>query len=178
MKNLTQSKIFWSAVLIGLLVAIGALNYKKDDRLPCQKEVVCFDRWRDDAVLIDRARTQLAAGNYELTGRQEYARYMKSDLNGTLTIDAIDTLFAEAIGLASKPGESPLLIDYRLIENDKLDPAKKNPPKVDFSGYLLVSFKQDNREVYRFQIDYLDPKAADLRTRITCAVSSFLKGRK
>lgn len=158
--------------------AIGFYGSERDTRLPCQKEVVCFDRWRDNTALIQRALDRLAEGNYALKGRQEYAHYMKSDLQGALSIEAIDALFAQAIGIDPKPGDSPLTIDYRLIENDQLDPAKKNPPKVDFSGYLLVSFKQDNQEVYRFQIDYLDPKAADLSVRVNCAVESFLLAAK
>ncbi|MGE4295189.1 MAG: hypothetical protein AB7E49_05755 [Campylobacterales bacterium] len=175
MKTMLKKWGFWIGAAIAI-AAIGLTSGEKDTRLPCQKEVVCFDRWRDNAPLIQGALDRLAEGNYALKGRQEYARYMKSDLEGALSIEAIDALFAQAIGIDPKPGDSPLTIDYRLIENDQLDPAKKNPPKNPFSGYLLVSFKQDKQEVYRFQIDYLDPKAADLPGRIRCAVDAFKTG--
>ena len=177
MKKLIASKVFWSAVIIGLLVVVGALNLKTDTRPECQKAVTTFEKWSENRALIYKARSNLQAGNYELKVRQIFSEYMPSDLNGTFENAQLDALMQEAIGTLSNPQEGALTIDYRLVENDKYDPRKKNPPKKPFSGYLLVSFKQDKQEIYRIQIDYLDPKAADLKERIECAFISFKNPR-
>jgi hypothetical protein len=170
----------WLWLTGAALLAAGLffLQTKKTDaRLPCQQEVVSFEKWRGHTELLNVAYANLEAGNYRLEGTQTYAYYMPSDLNGTLQISEIDALFIDAIAVSPAPGANPLMIAYELIENDKLDPRKKNPPKKPFSGYLVVAFLQNGKELYRFQIDYLDPQAADLDKRVDCVIDSFLHKR-
>lgn len=145
-----------------------------DNRPPCQKEVTSFAKWQNHPAKIQKAQQNLHTGNYRINGKQTYAYYMPSDLNGSISDAEITGYFVKAIGTGSAPGEDPLTIDYRLIENDKYDPNKKNPPKKAFSGYILISFKLGSTQLYRMQIDYLDPKAADLSRRVECAIRSFL----
>lgn len=158
-----------AAVAAGIYLLIPT-----DNRLPCQKEVTTFAKWQNHPDKIQEARQKLRSGDYRIGGKQTYSRYMPSDLNGSVSDAEIAESFAKAVGAEPAPGEVPLTIDYRLIENDKYDPNKKNPPKKAFSGYIVISFKLENTQLYRIQIDYLDPKAADLPRRVECAVQSFL----
>ena len=164
---------------LGALAVLGLAVYlllPSDDRLPCQKEVTSFEKRYTQPQALKKALGNLEHGNYRLSGRQTYSTYMPSDLKGLLAIGEINALFIRSIGIAPSPGQAPLVIDYRVIENDRFDPNKKNQPKKPFSGYLLASFKQDAKEVYRIQIDYLDPRAADLERRIACAIRAFRRG--
>jgi hypothetical protein len=178
MTRVTKRRLAFGGLTLALAAVLFAVFFESDTRLPCQKEVVFFDKWQGRPDSVAKARDNLASGNYTMKGRQVYSHYMPSDLEGALTLSDIDGMFAEEAGAVSRPGESPLVIDYRLMENDKYDPNKKNKPKKAFSGYLLVSFKLDKREVYRVQIDYLDPKGADLSRRIACVITSFRSVRK
>ncbi len=168
----------WFWALIAIILAAGIFFILNTDTRPeCQKEVVCYDKWQDHPQLRERGYANLETGNYRLEGEQIYSVHMPSDLINSLTISDIDVLFIREIGTPPDPKDHPLIIAYSLIENDKQDPNKKSKSKKPFSGYLLISFQQDNQELYRFQIDYLDPKAADLSKRVACAIESFLLPR-
>jgi len=85
-------------------------------------------------------------------------------------------MFVQAVGKA--PGGEGVVLNYRLIENDRLDPNKKTQNCKLYAGYILLSFRLDGEELYRFQIDYMHPQAKDLPDRIQCAVTSFLNGER
>jgi hypothetical protein len=45
-----------------------------------------------------------------------------------------------------------------VMENDKLDPNKKNDDAKSFLGYVRASYYKQNTLVYQIQIDFLEPE--------------------
>ncbi len=161
-------------VLGGIWLGIGSFTPgPKSDRLACHTEVTVFERWRT-AEAREAPREALQAGNYRLRGEQRFAQHMPTRLKGALSDEAIEEILIEAIGRAPQPEQSPLEIHWGLVEDDKEDPNKRNPPRQHFAGYLLASFVYDGQEVYRILIDYLEYDASDLPVRAECLIESFL----
>jgi hypothetical protein len=63
---------------------------------------------------------------------------------------------------------------YYIYENDKEDKGKKNKDALLYAGYLVFEFKLDNEILYKIQIDYMQTDASDIKSRVNCAIESFL----
>ncbi|HIP59202.1 MAG TPA: hypothetical protein EYH01_02090 [Campylobacterales bacterium] len=145
----------------------------KSSRLACQKEATTFETIRKPEQMSEAIKA-LKSGNYELDSEIRFSKYMKSQLGKYLSVEDVDKMLKEVIGVVSKPSDNALIIDYSVYENDKKDPGKKTKKSKLYAGYIYMNFKIGKTSVYDIQIDYKDLEAKDLKKRIECAISSFL----
>lgn len=147
-------------------------------RIPCQQDVVCFERTYRISEL-QKVIDLLTARRYTLTSRIQKSEYMESRLFEYVKKEQVDGIVAAAIeaqvpkSSGREPGED-LVIDYLIYENDKLHPGKKTDKSKHYEGYLAFSFKLEGKTVYKFQIDFMDEKGADIPKRVACAIDSLL----
>jgi hypothetical protein len=172
-------------ILFALLLGTGFWFFYQEQkpkscaikRLPCQQQVVCFERTYHMENL-QKAIDLLKARRYTLVSHIQKAEYMESALFGHVDKAAVDAMVTAAIDAQVPHGDTPsgetLLIDYLIYENDKLHPGKKTDKSKLYEGYLAFSFKLDGKTVYKFQIDFMDEKGADIPDRVACAVRSLL----
>lgn len=153
-------------------------------RLPCQQEVTCFERsYAPDQ--LQEAVTLLQQRAYRISVSAQPSVYMKSRLFESVDTADIERVIAEAIERripqhegTPAAAEEPLLIQCLIYENDKKDPGKKSKKAFLFEGYLLFSLSLGEKILYKFQIDFMEPKGADIPKRIDCLVQSILTQHK
>ncbi len=169
-------KYFYGAIVILFAyIAWSSMSEvdSKSSRLVCQKEVTTFETIRKPER-ISTAIKALKSGNYKLDSEIRFSKYMKSQLGNYLSIEDVDKMLKEVIGVVANPSDNALIIDYSVYENDKKDPGKKTKKSKLYAGYIYLDFKMDKKSVYGIQIDYKDLQAKDLKKRIECAIKSFL----
>lgn len=172
--------------LFVLLLGMGYWLFLKESkpksaavkRIPCQSEVVCFERTYRMGEL-QKVIDLLKARRYTLVSRIQKSEYMPSRLFGFISKEQVDAMVATAIEtrvpkLDAGTTEGNLVIDYLIYENDKLHPGKKTEKSKWYEGYLAFSFKLEGATVYKFQIDFMDEQGADIPERVACAVASLL----
>ena len=145
-------------------------------RIPCQKEMVAFERIYHPE-LLEHSKAALLSGNYELASYVKKAKYMKSRLFDYVNLKDVDKLVAEAIDQrkqAAVVSDRKLHITYYIYENDKEDPGKKTPKSKLYAGYVHFTFKIDGRKVYVNQMDFMDLQGKDIHKRVDCAIESFI----
>lgn len=149
----------------------------KNSGLPCQQDVVCFDKVYDKK-LIKEAVFLLNKGNFILSGELEYSSYMQSVLKQmNLDIKEFDSEFKKEIQTAINHNmQKYVRINYEIIENDKKHPNKKNSKSKHcklYAGYLLTSFKMNGRQIFRMQIDFNNYDIDEIKKRIKCSIKAF-----
>ena len=172
--------------LFALLLGVGYWFFLKESapksaavkRIPCQREVVCFERTYRISEL-QKVIDLLKAHRYTLASRVQKSEYMPSRLFAFISKEQVDGMVNAAIGsqvprVDENTTEGSLLIDYLIYENDKLHPGKKTEKSKWYEGYLAFSFKLEGATVYKFQIDFMDEKGADIPERVACAITSLL----
>ncbi len=169
-------KYFYGFIIV-LFAYVIYSSVTKDDpkssRLVCQKEVTTFETIRKPEQVSDAIKA-LKSGNYKLESEIRFSKFMKSQLGNYLSVEDVDKMLKEVIGVVANPSDNPLIIDYSVYENDKKDPGKKTKKSKLYAGYIYLDFKMDKKSVYGIQLDYKDLQAKDLKKRIECAIKSFL----
>lgn len=149
--------------------------------IPCQNEstnlgkIVCFDKVYD-ATLIKEGLELLQKGEYSISGGIILSEYMPSQLKDVITIEQSDKMFMDSINITqNKDAIRRLNINYEIIENDKQNPNKKSNSKNCklYTGYVLTSFRINNKQLYRIQIDFHSLDLQEIKKRIDCTVRSF-----
>lgn len=180
-------KRFGIALAIALAALIGWGIYgeltkppMKPQRLPCQKEVSCFERAYTDQAARDRVIDLLAQRAYRIETSTRPSVYMPSRLFDTLDPVATEAMVRAAIArhlpLREKNGgdTETVVIDYLIYENDMQDPGKKSKKAFLYQGYVVLGFKYAGTIVYKVQIDFMEPMGKDIERRIDCAIQSFI----
>ena len=143
--------------------------------LPCQKEVVVFDKIYDTA-LFKKAQKALFEGSVFIHSSIKKSHYMPTRLFEYVDINDVDRYFTHAILQmgGQRSGSSKLSIEYYVYENDKDDPGKKTAKAKAYAGYLHINFLYDDVRCYTLQIDFMDDQGGDIPKRIDCALKTFL----
>lgn len=183
------SIIMISATLVIYSKYIAPTQQKKaamNSGVPCQNEsttlgkIVCFDKVYDK-TLIKEGLELLNAGDYAINGGIILSEYMPSKLKDAINIEQSDKMFEEAVNIdQNKDAIRRLNINYEIIENDKQNPNKKSNSKNCklYAGYVLTSFRINNKQLYRIQIDFHSLKHEEIRKRIDCTIKSFIHNAK
>lgn len=162
-----------------LFIVFGVINKRtvdiKTKRVTCQNSVTTFEKiYTKD---LDFAKKLLTSSNYEIQSDIEYSKNMKSNLLGNFSTEDSDEILIEVLNNSksiNKKYDEKLLISYYIYENDKKDEGKKNKNAFSYAGYLVFEFKLKNELLYKIQIDYLNTDTSDIKSRIECAIKSFL----
>jgi hypothetical protein len=162
--------------MIVLILSIGGtFAYLKlsTPKIPeCQKEVTCFTKASENKELVSKAQSAIEAGNYEIEGYSVEAEYMTSTLNSYITPE--DVIEQTTKLLPQKTSSKDAKIKFIIYENDKESPKKKSDNCKLFAGYLVYEFYYQNSLAYKIQIDFINEDKEEIKSRIECAVESFM----
>ncbi|MEA3418900.1 MAG: hypothetical protein U9Q90_05820 [Campylobacterota bacterium] len=148
----------------------------RSTRLACQKERKVFEKVYEKD-LLEKAKSALMSGNYELDSSIKKAKFMKSTLFDYVHIEEVDRNVREAIAKQKQPdihSDEKVQIEYYIYENDKDDPGKKTKKSKLFAGYLRFSFMLNAKKIYMIQIDFMDLQGRDIQKSVDCAIESFI----
>ena len=149
----------------------------KAKRLECQKLVTTFERGFANED-IKKAQVQLESGDVKFTSTIEKSIYAKSELFNYVKLKKTDMIFSQELEkyiLNEKISTNiPLKIIYNIYENDVKDPGKKTKKSKEYAGYIVLQVKnENNKTIYKVQIDFMDKKGADIAQSIKCSIKSF-----
>jgi|GEM_PF-306653 len=154
----------------------GVPESGKSKRIPCQKQATSFERGFGDED-IKKAQVLLENGNVNLTSRIEKAVYAKSKLFEYVKLEDTDKIVQNELNKYIKnktEQKSKLNLSYYIYENDVKDPGKKTKKSKLYAGYVVLQVKNDNNKtIYKVQIDFMDFQGADIAQSIQCCVKSF-----
>jgi hypothetical protein len=157
-----------------------------NSEIPCQKEstqlgkIVCFDKVYD-SKMIKEGLGLLQKGDYSINGGLILSEYMPTKLEKYISLNHTDKYFLDAIDIkVNEESIRKLNINYEIIENDKANPNKKSNSKSCklYTGYILTSFRINNKQLYRIQIDFHSYDKAEIKKRIECTIESFIHNAK
>lgn len=143
-------------------------------------KIVCFDKVYDKEK-IKEGLALLEQGDYTLNGGLILSEYMPTELEKYISLNHSDKYFLDAIGIKqNKDSIRKLNINYEIIENDKANPNKKSNSKACklYTGYILTSFRINNKQLYRIQIDFHSYDKEEIKKRIGCTIESFIHNAK
>ncbi|PRM88213.1 hypothetical protein CJ669_04705 [Aliarcobacter cryaerophilus] len=157
----------------------GVFNQNRIDpkvkRVPCQNSVTTFEKIYSTDLKFEKEL--LLSSNYIIESKIEYSKSMKSNLYNIFSNKQSDQILNDVLSKfknSDKKYDKKLLISYYIYENDKEDKGKKNKDALLYAGYLVFEFKLDNEILYKIQIDYMQADASDIKSRVNCAIESFL----
>ena len=154
--------------------------------IPCQKEstelgkIVCFDKVYDKKH-IKEGLELLKQGDYAINGGIILSEHMPTKLEKYISLNHSDKYFLDAINIKqNEKSIRKLNINYEIIENDKANPNKKSNSKACklYAGYILTSFRINNKQLYRIQIDFHSYDKTEIKKRIECTIESFKHNAK
>ena len=174
-----MKKFIYIIISIVFFVAIGnsiydQMNKKsaKSVRLECHKNSTVFEK-----VLKPKLVTQLQDGikngAISLEIEIEKAKYMDSKLFEYVDPQVVKKDFINLIKNV-KNNEKNVQVNILIYENDKNDPGKKTAKSKLYAGYLVFTYKVQNKLVYKQQIDFLDHEGKDIPKVLDCGLISVL----
>lgn len=163
-------------IILGLLLAGGIIWWVMGQNPPpplCQKETVCFDKVSGTQEQFQQLSQALEQGFVHYKCSVIPSQYMETIITHHITPKILSDLSAQALGQPRPGAETPLVVECELYENDKLDPGKKSKNCKLFAGYLLYTFKLNQEQIYKIQIDVMDSKGQDIPKRLECIKESL-----
>lgn len=147
-------------------------------KLPCQKEVVVFERVYDIASL-EKVLQYIGEGSFDIGIREDRAIHSKSNLFEYLNILDVKEMIQNSLLRYStrelNQEKKNLHVDVVVYENDKDNPGKKTPASKLYRGYLVISFLLEKDLIYKVQIDFMDFEAKDVPKRVDCAIDTLMQ---
>ena len=150
----------------------------KAKRIECQREVTTFEREYDKKQILSFQQS-IQNGKINLSADIEKAKYSQSTLMEYISLAETNKAVTDALLKyktdTSNNDNEEYKIDYYIYENDENDPGKKSKKSKNYAGYILMEIKnQDNKLIYKIQIDFMNKKGLDINKTIQCAVESVM----
>lgn len=170
-----MKKIIIYTLTIAILSLLGYSAYKeatktgaKVKRLPCHQNVTVFEK-----VHLPEAIDKFKAKDAKLSASVKLVPsvYQAPQLFNIISQSEIEKQVINHFK-ADLNSKLPLHVEVMVLENDKLDPGKKNDDAKSFLGYVRTSYYQDNNLAYQVQIDFLKPDG--INKALQCAYESLL----
>ena len=181
MKNI----IFYLIVAILAFFVIEAIysqfNKKsaKSTSLACHKNITVFERIYLNEEL-ENAKQSIKARNFQYAIKLQPSIYMQTKLFDYIKKEDIETIFTSELNKEEnvlKEETKNVIIDILVYENDKKDPGKKTAKSKLYAGYLVISIWQNEKQIYRVQVDFLEDKGEDIPSRIKCAIETIFSAK-
>ncbi|MEA3553323.1 MAG: hypothetical protein U9R39_02840 [Campylobacterota bacterium] len=154
----------------------GVPESGKAKRIPCQVSATTFERGFGDAD-IKIAQALLESGNVNITSSVEKAVYAESKMFNYIKLEDTDKIVQNELNKYIKTKteqKGKLNLSYYIYENDVKDPGKKTKKSKLYAGYVVFQIKnENNKTIYKVQIDFMDRQGADIAQSIQCCVKSF-----
>ena len=154
-------------------------DYKNDNlkdkviTLSCEKEVFSTSKVYNQK-LLNESQKALDKGFYRLNGQYKKATYSDSIIEDFISLFEVDSFYIKAIEKEEKNNINKFLqIDYEIIENDKKDPNNKQKDCKFCSGSVLTTFKAEQKEIFKFYIDFNLYDKNEIDKRIDCTIKAY-----
>ena len=154
-------------------------DYKNDSLkdkvipLSCEKEVFSTSKVYNQK-LLNESQKALDKGFYRLNGQYKKATYSDSIIEDFISLFEVDNFYIKAIEKEEKTNINKFLqIDYEIIEYDRKDPNKKQKDCKFCSGSILTTFKAEQKEIFKFYIDFNLYDKNEIDKRIDCTIKAY-----
>ena len=154
-------------------------DYKNDSLkdkvipLSCEKEVFSTSKVYNQK-LLNESQKALDKGFYRLNGQYKKSIHSDSIIEDFISLFEVDSFYIKAIEKEEKNNINKFLqIDYEIIENDKKDPNNKQKDCKFCSGSVLTTFKAEQKEIFKFYIDFNLYDKNEIEKRIDCTIKAY-----
>ena len=154
-------------------------DYKNDSLkdkvipLSCEKEVFSTSKVYNQK-LLNESQKALDKGFYRLNGQYKKSIHSDSIIEDFISLFEVDSFYIKAIEKEEKNNINKFLqIDYEIIENDKKDPNNKQKDCKFCSGSVLTVFKAEQKEIFKFYIDFNLYDKNEIDKRIDCTIKAY-----
>ena len=154
-------------------------DYKNDSLkdkvipLSCEKEVFSTSKVYNQK-LLNESQKALDKGFYRLNGQYKKSIHSDSIIEDFISLFEVDSFYIKAIEKEEKNNINKFLqIDYEIIENDKKDPNNKQKDCKFCSGSVLTTFKAEQKEIFKFYIDFNLYDKNEIDKRIDCTIKAY-----
>ena len=154
-------------------------DYKNDDlkekilTLSCEKEVFSTSKIYNQK-LLNESQKALDRGFYRLNGQYKKSTHSDSIIEDFISLFEVDNFYIKSIEKEEKNNINKFLqIDYEIIENDKKDPNNKQKDCKFCSGSVLTIFKAEQKEIFKFYIDFNLYDKNEIEKRIDCTIKAY-----
>ncbi|MDZ7820225.1 MAG: hypothetical protein U5K55_17225 [Aliarcobacter sp.] len=154
-------------------------DYKNDNLkekvipLSCEKETFSTSKVFNQK-LLNTSMKALDKGHYKLEGAYTKSTYSDSIIEEFISLDEINSFYIKSLEISPKENINKYLtISYKIIENDKKDPNKKTKDCKLCSGSILTSFKADDKDIFKFYIDFNLYDKNEIASKIDCTIKAY-----
>lgn len=141
--------------------------------LECEKEVFTVSKVYNQELLNESMKA-LNKGYYRFQGDYKKSLETESIIESFISINEMNNYYIDAIGKTPKKDINKYLtIKYEIIENDRKDNSKKVTECKFCSGAILTTFMAENKEIFKFYIDFKLYDKNEILKRIDCTVKVY-----
>lgn len=141
--------------------------------LECEKEVLTVSKVYNQELLNESMKA-LNKGYYRFQGDYKKSLETESIIESFISINEMNSYYIDAIGKTPKKDINKYLtIKYEIIENDRKDNSKKVTECKFCSGAILTTFMAENKEIFKFYIDFKLYDKNEILKRIDCTVKVY-----
>ena len=172
-----------SIVLIVIVIVIyskyiandGYDEVTKEEVIPlsCEKEVFTVSKVYNQE-LLNKSMKALSRGFYKLEGTYKKSQQTPSIIEDFISIDELNSYYEKAIEKKPKTDINKYLtIRYEIIEDDKKNENKKLSNCKFCSGAILTSFMAEDKEIFKFYIDFRLFDKNEIASKIDCTIKVY-----
>ena len=141
--------------------------------LSCEKEVFSASKVYNQE-LLNKSMKALNKGFYKLEGTYKKSQQNQSIIEDFISLDELNSYYVKAIEKNPKVDINKYLtIKYEIIENDRKEQNKKISNCKFCSGGILTSFLADDKEIFKFYIDFRLYDKNEIASKIDCTIKVY-----
>ena len=172
-----------SIVLIVITITIytkyvvnnGYDEVTKEEVIPlsCEKEVFSVSKVYNQE-LLNKSMKAFNKGFYKLEGSYKKSQQTPSIIEDFISLNELNSYYVKSIEKKPKVDISKYLtIKYEIIENDRKEQNKKISNCKFCSGGILTSFLADDKEIFKFYIDFRLYDKNEIASKIDCTIKVY-----
>lgn len=139
--------------------------------LSCEKEIFSVSKVYNQELLNESMKA-LYRGFYKLEGSYKKSQQTHTIIEDFITLEELDSYYIKAIEKTPKENKNKYLtIKYEILEYDKKD--KKVSDCKFCSGAILTSFLADEKEIFKFYIDFKLYDKNEIASKIDCTIKVY-----
>jgi hypothetical protein len=172
-----------SIVLIVITITIytkyiannGYDEVTKEEVIPlsCEKEVFSVSKVYNQE-LLNKSMKAFNKGFYKLEGSYKKSQQTQSIIEDFISLDELNSYYVKSIEKKPKVDINKYLtIKYEIIENDRKEQNKKISNCKFCSGGILTSFLADDKEIFKFYIDFRLYDKNEIASKIDCTIKVY-----
>lgn len=172
-----------SIVLIVITITIytkyvannGYDEVTKEEVIPlsCEKEVFSVSKVYNQE-LLNKSMKAFNKGFYKLEGSYKKSQQTPSIIEDFISLNELNSYYVKSIEKKPKVDINKYLtIKYEIIENDRKEQNKKISNCKFCSGGILTSFLADDKEIFKFYIDFRLYDKNEIASKIDCTIKVY-----